>query len=76
MKTVDKFLRWGVARGLLEVIVNEAKTRNYKSLSLETGSMEVFILARRLYTDFGFQRCPPFADYFEDPNSVCMCLAL
>ena len=30
MKTVDKFLRRGVARGLLEVIVNEAKIGNYK----------------------------------------------
>ena len=25
---------------------------------------------------YGFVRCPPFADYFEDVHSVCMTLAL
>lgn len=25
---------------------------------------------------YGFQQCPPFADYVEAPFSVCMCLDL
>ena len=41
-------------------------------VSLETGSMDFFIPARALYTSFGFENCPPFADYIEDPNSVFM----
>ena len=76
MKTVDKFLRRGVARAVLAVIIIEAKKRRYTTLSLETGSMDVFVPARRLYLDFGFIECPPFADYVEDPNSVCMSLTL
>jgi len=32
--------------------------------------------AQRMYERFGFERCPPFADYVEDPNSVFMTRAL
>jgi putative acetyltransferase len=53
-------------------ILDEAKQRSYRRLSLETGSMDAFAPARSLYTCFGFQRCGPFADYVEDPYSVFM----
>ena len=76
MKTADGFLRNGVARALLEAIIEEGRKRNYQRLSLETGSMDVFIPARRLYEAFGFRECSPFGDYFEDPLSVCMNLEL
>lgn len=76
MKTKDEYLRKGVARALLNKIVDEGRIRNYEQLSLETGSMGVFIPARRLYRAFGFKQCAPFADYFEDPNSTCMSLKL
>ena len=46
--------------------------RGYERVSLETGSMEAFAPARELYRRFGFERCPPFADYIEDSYSVCM----
>lgn len=42
------------------------------TLSLETGSMDAFEPARRLYGSFEFQYCKPFSDYIEDPNSVFM----
>jgi putative acetyltransferase len=29
-----------------------------------------------LYASFGFENCPPFADYSADPNSVFMTKAL
>lgn len=45
-------------------------------LSLETGSMEAFAPAQRLYESFGFIRCDPFADYQPDPDSVFMTLEL
>jgi len=56
----------------MEHIVEEAKRRSYRRLSLETGSMEAFAPARNLYQRYGFKVCGPFADYVEDPHSVFM----
>jgi putative acetyltransferase len=72
MRTVSRHRRKGVAASLLEHIVEEAKKRNYTRVSLETGSMEAFAPAHRLYASFGFKDCGPFADYVEDPNSLFM----
>jgi hypothetical protein len=46
------------------------------NLILETGAMEYFVPAHRLYHKFGFRTCAPFADYVEDPNSFFMTLSL
>ena len=62
----------GVARTVLNHIIQEAKKRSYDRLSLETGSMKAFEPAQKLYESFGFAYCSPFADYTEDPNSVFM----
>ncbi|MFD1956329.1 GNAT family N-acetyltransferase [Paenibacillus thailandensis] len=72
MRTSSLHLRKGVARRMLQHIIDEAKRRGYGRISLETGSMEAFAPARRLYESFGFAYCGPFADYKEDPNSVFM----
>ncbi|MEK7834465.1 MAG: GNAT family N-acetyltransferase [Acidobacteriota bacterium] len=72
MRTSSAHRRKGVARAMLEHIINQAKLRSYARLSLETGSMTAFEPAQRLYESFGFTCCPPFADYEEDPNSVFM----
>ena len=72
MRTAAKHRRSGVARALLEHIVQEARTRRYARLSLETGSETAFAPARSLYESFGFSYCPPFDGYREDPNSVFM----
>lgn len=76
MRTVDKYLRKGVAKAILQHIINEAKSRGYKVLSLETGSMDAFKPAHRLYEQFNFTYCEPFGDYSEDPNSSFMRLKL
>jgi putative acetyltransferase len=76
MRTAQGHLRRGVARRLLEHIVAEARRRRYRRLSLETGSMAAFAPAHRLYAEFGFRSCGPFADYAEDPNSVYLTLEL
>jgi len=76
MRTVSAHLRKGVAAALLTHILEEARKRSYRRLSLETGSMEVFAPARNLYTRFGFKFCSPFADYVEDPFSVFMTVEL
>ncbi len=62
----------GVARGVLEHILQEAQRRGYESLYLETGAMPEFAPARALYLRYGFEVCGPFADYSDDPNSVFM----
>ena len=72
MRTSSVHLKRGVATTLLNHILEEARRRCYKRLSLETGSMEAFEPARRLYAGFGFRYCEPFAEYVEDPYSVFM----
>jgi putative acetyltransferase len=72
MRTSSSHLRKGVAKRILEHIIKEAMRRGYQRLSLETGSMDAFEPAKRLYANFGFQYCKPFSDYIEDPNSVFM----
>ncbi len=76
MRTAAAHLRKGVAGTLLQHIIAEARRRRYQRLSLETGSMDYFEPARQLYQKYGFQRCDPFADYVEDPNSVFMTMTL
>ncbi len=72
MRTSSTHLRKGVAKRVLQHIIEEAKGRGYRRLNLETGSMDAFEPARKLYESFGFQYCKPFSDYSEDPNSVFM----
>jgi putative acetyltransferase len=72
MRTASLHLRKGVAARLMRHILEEAKRRSYERLSLETGSMDAFAPARRLYASFGFKPCGPFANYVEDPYSVFM----
>jgi len=72
MRTSTSFQKRGVASTLLQHIIDEAKLRGYQRLSLETGSMEFFEPARKLYEKYGFDYCPPFSTYGEDPNSVFM----
>ncbi|MDA4134214.1 MAG: GNAT family N-acetyltransferase [Thaumarchaeota archaeon] len=72
MRTAPGHRRQGVAMAMLTHILDEARRRNYRRVSLETGSMAAFEPAHRLYTKFGFTSCGPFADYTEDPNSMFM----
>lgn len=76
MRTATSHLRRGVASKMLQHLILEAAIRGYSRLSLETGSMEFFEAARRLYASFGFTPCPPFGDYRPDPNSVFMAMRI
>ncbi|MEO8752008.1 MAG: GNAT family N-acetyltransferase [Casimicrobiaceae bacterium] len=76
MRTPEAYRRRGAGRALLSHIVNVARSRGYDRLSLETGSMEAFQPAQRLYASAGFTCCGPFGDYTDDPNSVFMTLRL
>jgi putative acetyltransferase len=70
MRTAAAARGRGVATDLLRHLVDQARARGYRRLSLETGSQDFFAPARRLYTRHGFVACPPFADYTDDPNST------
>jgi putative acetyltransferase len=72
MRTPAALRRRGAARAILTHIIEQARLRGYTRLSLETGSMEAFRPAHRLYESFGFTYCAPFGQYAEDPNSVFM----
>ena len=76
MRTARRISAGASARGSSKHLIAEARSRSYRRLSLETGSMEAFAPARRLYERFGFEECPPFADYRPDPHSVYMTLSL
>ena len=76
MRTASLHLRKGVARQVLAHIIEEARARGYRQLSLETGSTEDFLPAQKLYESFGFRLCGPFGDYKNDPFSVFMTMEL
>lgn len=76
MRTPNVLRRQGAGRAILAYIVEVARSRAYERLSLETGSMEAFRPAQRLYESFGFTYCGPFGEYVEDPNSVFMTMFL
>ncbi len=72
MRTHDQARRTGVATFLLDHLVDEARRRGYRRLSLETGSQDFFAPARHFYERHGFTTCAPFGPYVEDPNSTFM----
>ncbi len=63
MRTHPDFLRQGAARLLLDHIVQQARGRGLKRLSLETGSGPAFEPALALYRSYGFSDGEAFADY-------------
>lgn len=66
----------GLARRMLDHLIAEAQATGITRLSLETGSQDSFLAARRLYETAGFVPCAPFGDYREDPMSVYLTLSL
>lgn len=66
----------GIASQMLTHLVDDARGRGVRRISLETGSMEFFAPARRFYAKAGFVECRPFGSYVEDPHSVFMTLVL
>jgi len=72
MRAAPGYRGRGVGKAILLHLLDEAHARGYALVSLETGSPEQFLPARRLYEAHGFTECPPFADYALDPFSVYM----
>ena len=60
----------GIASALLKLLESEARSRGCTLFVLETGYLQPEALG--LYERHGYQRCGPFGDYTDDPNSVFM----
>ncbi|MCY0771171.1 GNAT family N-acetyltransferase [Enterobacter pasteurii] len=76
MRTAPDYLRRGVANLFLLHILQVARAKGLKRLSLETGTQPGFTACHQLYSKHGFVDCEPFADYQPDPNSRFMTLDL
>jgi putative acetyltransferase len=59
----------GFGELLLDRLEHHAREHGVFLVRLETGIHQT--AAIRLYERKGFQRIPPFGDYFEDPLSLC-----
>lgn len=76
MRTPASARRRGAGRAMLNHVIEEARRRGFKRLSLETGTAQAFLPAQRLYESAGFVRSGPFASYKDDVNSVFYTLEL
>tara|TARA_B100000214_G_scaffold320273_1_gene255363 strand:- start:640 stop:1095 length:456 start_codon:yes stop_codon:yes gene_type:complete len=74
IRVVDNFRKKGFGLKIIEHLIKEAKKLNINKLSLETGSGDFFIPARKLFKKVGFKECAPFAHYKKDSNSFYMSL--
>jgi putative acetyltransferase len=66
----------GVGSAMVRHIIDTARERGFRRLSLETGAADYFAPARALYARHGFTECPPFEGYRPDPNSIFLTLPL
>jgi putative acetyltransferase len=66
----------GVGRAVLAHLLDVARARGYRRVSLETGTMEAFAPARALYESAGFTPGEPFGDYERTEDNYFMTLTL
>jgi putative acetyltransferase len=76
MRTTHAARGRGVAAAILARLLEEARKRGLRRVSLETGTEDYFAAAHRLYARHGFVDCGPFGDYALDPHSRFMKIAL
>lgn len=72
MHVLDEMRGRGLARELLDRLVDEARHLGFHRLSLETGAQPSFADARTLYAKAGFEETAPFGSYLPDPLSYFM----
>jgi putative acetyltransferase len=76
IRVADKFRKKGKSIKVINYLINKAKKLNIKKISLETGTGNFFIPARKLFDKCGFRVCKPFAHYKEDPDACYMSLLI
>lgn len=65
MRVAATHQRRGVGMAIVAHLLDEARDRGMKRVSLETGGNDAFAAARAMYERAGFVPCAPFADYVE-----------
>jgi putative acetyltransferase len=63
MRTYEHHLRKGVGKALLIHLIDLARAKGMKRVSLETGSGDAFEPALALYRTYGFTNSAAFSDY-------------
>ena len=76
IRVSDDFRNKGIGNKIISHLIIQAKKLGIKKLSIETGSGNFFLPARKLFELFKFTKCKPFAHYKEDPNSCYYTLDL
>ena len=76
MRTRPDRTRRGAAAALLGAMIETARSRGTKRLSLETGTSAHFAPAIALYRASGFVPGPDFGDYRNGPHNRCYHLNL
>jgi putative acetyltransferase len=76
MHTVEEVRRQGVGRALVAHVLEVARDRGYRRVSLETGNFPAFAPARALYGLCGFTSCGPYGPYVGSETSSCMTISL
>ncbi len=76
MHTAEAARGRGIGQALLEDLLGFARSEGYQRVSVETGTMEGFASARRLYMRAGFVPCGPFSSYTASPDNTFMTLEL
>jgi putative acetyltransferase len=76
MHTAEPARGRGVGRAMLAHLLGTARSRGFRRVSLETGTMAAFGPARALYASAGFVPCGPFGGYQPSEDNCFMTLAL
>jgi putative acetyltransferase len=66
----------GVGRALLSYLLDTARARGYRRVSLETGTTPGFAAARALYESAGFTPAGPFGGYPQTEDNTFYSVAL
>jgi putative acetyltransferase len=76
MHTAEAARGRGIGRAMLGHLIELARDRGLRRVSLETGTMAAFGPARALYASAGFIPCGPFGGYQPSPDNTFMTLGL
>jgi putative acetyltransferase len=74
MHTAEAARGRGIGRAMLARLLEVARARGFRRISLETGTTAAFAPARALYQSAGFVPCGPFADYQPSEDNLFMTL--
>tara|TARA_B100000676_G_C17635465_1_gene608815 strand:- start:152 stop:619 length:468 start_codon:yes stop_codon:yes gene_type:complete len=66
----NSFRKKGNGIKVISHLIEKAKKLGLERISIETGSGDFFIPARKLFKKCDFKPCKPFAHYKEDVNSI------